>query len=200
MPGPGEDPLDLTVLPLTLERWQDLESLFGPSGAYAGCWCMWWRITRRQFSHDSGEGNRRSLRSIVESGRVPGVLAYLGETPIGWCSLGPRTEYGSLERSPVLKRLDEQPVWSIVCFFIDRAWRGQGHCRQVLRGAIAYAQGQGAEILEAYPTAPRGKRLDSVSSFMGLPSVYEAEGFVERARPSKSRIVLRKHLRESGSS
>lgn len=155
---------------------------------------MWWRLTRRQFSEQAGEGNRRGLRSLVEGGHVPGVLAYSGEMPVGWCSLGPRSNYGSLERSPVLKRLDDQPVWSIVCFFIDRQWRGQGLAQPVLRGAIAYAGEQGAEILEAYPRPTRGKKLDAVSSFMGIPSVYRAEGFVEKARPSESRIILRKTL------
>lgn len=194
MTGAAEDVSALTVVPLTPERWEDLEQLFGRSGAYGGCWCMWWRITRRQFGEDAGENNRRALKTIVERGEVPGVVAYREGTPVGWCSLGPRANYGSLERSPVLKRLDERPVWSIVCFFIGKDWRGQGLARQILRGAIEYAREQGAEVLEAYPTAPRGKRLDPVSSFMGIPSVYRAEGFVERARPSESRIIMRKEL------
>lgn len=100
--------------PLTRERWSDFEELFGERGAYGGCWCMWWRLTRREFEQQQGEGNRQAMKAIVESVQVPGILAYAAGEPVGWCSVAPREHYGSLNRSPVLKRLDDTPVWSIV--------------------------------------------------------------------------------------
>ncbi|HEY5579180.1 MAG TPA: GNAT family N-acetyltransferase, partial [Acidimicrobiia bacterium] len=108
----------MDIHPVTPERWADLELLFGPRGAVGGCWCMWNRQTSREYEAGKGESNRAALRSIVESGRVPGLLAYEGETPVGWVSLGPRAEFGRLQRSPVTKPVDDRPVWSIVCFFI----------------------------------------------------------------------------------
>jgi len=93
--------------PLTPERWPDFEKLFGPRGAYGGCWCMWWRTTRSQFEKQGGEGNRRAMKNIVDSGEVPGIIAYADGQPVGWCSVAPRDSYGSLNRSPVLKRLDD---------------------------------------------------------------------------------------------
>ena len=104
--------------PLTPERWQDLETLFGPRGACGGCWCMWWRLKRSQYVKQKGPGNRRALKKIVDSGEIPGLLAYADGQPIAWCSVGPREAYSTLERSRILKRVDDKPVWSVVCFVV----------------------------------------------------------------------------------
>jgi GNAT superfamily N-acetyltransferase len=181
----------LTFEPLTPERWADFKVLFGPRGAYGGCWCMYWRETRAEFARRQGEGNRQAMRDLVESGRVPGILAMLDGRPVGWCSVGPREEFGPLERSPVLKRIDDQPVWSIVCFFVDRDFRGRGLTRALIRAAIDFVARHGGRVIEAYPTRPRGQRLAPVSSYMGLPEVFAAEGFVECRRPSDSKVIMR---------
>jgi len=177
--------------PLTPNRWEEFEQLFGESGAYGGCWCMWWRITRSQFSEQQGEGNRQAMRAIVVSGEVPGVLGYVDGEPAAWCSIAPRENFGSLNRSPVLRRLDERPVWSLVCLFIGKPFRGRGFTQPLIRGAIAYAASQGATTVEAYPTAPRGKELPPVSVFMGTPAVFKQAGFVECARPSAAKVIMR---------
>jgi GNAT superfamily N-acetyltransferase len=181
----------LEFQPLTRERWSDFEELFGAHGAYGGCWCMWWRLTRREFDELRGEGNRQGMKRIVESGEVPGILSYCEGRPVGWCSVAPRESYGSLERSPVLKRLDNTQVWSIVCFFVARSYRGQGIAEALIRGAVEYVRSQGGKVVEAYPTQPRKARLAPVSSYMGLPAMFERAGFVECARPSKSRVIMR---------
>ena len=188
----------LETRPLTRGRWEDFEALFGPRGAYGGCWCMYWRLTRREFEKGQGESNRRAMKRLVESGKVPGILAYAGATPVGWCSVGPREQYPSLDRSPVLKRLDAEPVWSIVCFFIARGYRGKGVAEELVRGAVRYAAKHGATIIEAYPTCPRGRELAPVSSYMGVPAVFERAGFVEAARPSKAKAVMRLLLGAQG--
>ena len=84
---------------LTLERWADFEELFGEHGAAGGCWCMWWRLTGKEFDAQKGEGNRTAMKAIVDSGRVPGILAYHEGHPVGWCSVAPREEFPRLERS-----------------------------------------------------------------------------------------------------
>jgi GNAT superfamily N-acetyltransferase len=186
--------------PLTPERWPDLEQLFGPNGAYGGCWCMWWRITRKQFEQQAGEGNRQAMRELVASGEVPGILAYSVivepdeeplEQAVGWCSVAPRSSFGSLNRSPVLKKIDDTPVWSIVCFYIDKSQRGKGLTLALIQAAVEYVRSQGGKVLEAYPTVVREKRLPPVSSFMGLPTVFEQAGFIEIARPSRSKVIMR---------
>lgn len=184
----------LAFHPLTADRWDDYIELFGAHGAYGGCWCMWWRLTRREFSEQQGDGNRRAMRAIVESGEVPGILAFRDGKPVGWCSVAPRENYGSIERSPVLKRLDDRPVWSIVCLYVSRENRGEGIAERLVKGAVDYVREMGGKVVEAYPVQPRSENVPPVSSFMGLPAIYERAGFVEVARPSKSRIIMRREI------
>lgn len=177
--------------PLTRKRWTDFEELFGPKGAYSGCWCMWWRLKRSEFEKQQGEGNRLAMKAIVESGRVPGILAYSKNRPVAWCSVAPREDYPSLNRSRVLKRIDDTPVWSIVCFFVAREFRKQGVLQKLISGAVDYVRSRGGKIVEAYPTVPKNGNVPPVSSFMGFPALFEKAGFTECARPSPSKCVLR---------
>jgi GNAT superfamily N-acetyltransferase len=184
----------LKVRPVTARRWKDLVRLFGKSGACGGCWCMWWRQTRAEFAARAGESNRRALRRIVTSGRIPGLIAYLGEQPVGWCSIAPRTEFPSLDRSPVLKRVDEQAVWSLVCFFVARGARKRGVCQQLLQAAIAHARHAGARIVEAYPVDEQGRTRDG-AAFTGFASTFRRAGFTEVARNAPRRPIMRLVLR-----
>src|SRR5262249_54667262 len=143
--------LHLEFHPAIAERWQDLEALFGERGACGGCWCMWWRITRSQFEQQKGQANKEALRTIVLSGEVPGLLAYVDGRPIAWCSIAPREAYPALERSRILKRVDDQPVWSVTCLFVARPFRRKGVTPKLLRTAVEYAKEHGAKIVEGYP-------------------------------------------------
>ncbi|MCX6030467.1 MAG: GNAT family N-acetyltransferase [Chloroflexi bacterium] len=184
---------DLAFHPVTADRWPDLERLFGPRGAYFGCWCMFWRLRRAEFDRSSAEERRTGLKGLVDSGQVPGILAYAGDEPIAWVSLGPRESFLPLERSRTLKRVDEQPVWAIVCFFVAKPHRRQGLMVRLLQGAVAYAASQGAQIVEGYPVDPdEGHRVSGGSEgYMGLASAFRKAGFVEVARPSENRMVMR---------
>jgi GNAT superfamily N-acetyltransferase len=158
---------------------------------------MWWRISRKQFREQQGDDNRQAMQAIVQQAVVsgaeaPGILAYVEGQPAGWCSVAPREQFASLNRSPVLRAIDDRPVWSLVCLFVGKPFRRQGLSLALIRAACAHAVARGARIVEAYPTVPRGVgRLPPVSSFMGLPAVYEQAGFVEVARPSPSRAIMR---------
>src|SRR3989337_32897 len=92
--------------PLTAERWPDLEALFGERGAVGGCWCMWWRQTAAEFAAQAGEANRHALKALAEGDTAPGILAYVDDRPVGWCSVAPRSEFGRINRSPVLRAVD----------------------------------------------------------------------------------------------
>lgn len=189
-------PTELIILPLNEDRWGDFTELFGKNGAYGGCWCMWWRLKRVEFDQQHGEGNKQAMKAIVDSGVVPGLLGYLGQKAVGWISVAPREHYGSLERSPVLRRIDDAPVWSIVCLFIHKENRGDGIALELVRGAVEYVRAQGGTMLEAYPTIPKNGELQPVSSFMGVPSIFKRAGFVECARPSPSKMYLRYSLED----
>lgn len=192
---PGRKRRDaLRVLPATPARWRDLATLFGKHGACAGCWCMWWRLPRALWTRQRGAGNRQALRRLVAKGKVPGLLAYAGRQPVGWCSVGPRADFGALDRSRVLAPVDDQPVWSVVCFFVARGFRRQGVSRRLLAAAAAFARARGARVLEAYPVEPGGGAMPDLYAYTGLASAFRRAGFVEVARRSPKRAVMRLDL------
>lgn len=177
-------PLDFK--PLTAERWPDLVALFEHHGNPGYCWCLTWRLTSKAYRQLDSAGRRKTLESLVEAGVPTGILAYAGGEPIGWCSIAPRETYARLEKSTTLKRLDAAPVWSVVCFFVKRTQRGQGVSLQLLKAAVAYAQLQGARIIEGYPVEP-----DRSYRFMGAPSIFEQAGFQMVATASNGRPIVR---------
>jgi GNAT superfamily N-acetyltransferase len=183
--------LALEIQPVTSENWADLEKLFGPRGAIGGCWCMWWRIKRTEFEAQQGHGNHEAMRSIVESGVVPGILAYSAGEPVAWCSVAPREEFSVLDRSPVLKRIDDQPVWSVVCFFMAKGYRHQGVSSLMLKAAVDHAAQHGAHIVEGYPIEPKKDRAPDIYAFTGMVSIFKKMGFLEVARRSESRPIMR---------
>jgi ribosomal protein S18 acetylase RimI-like enzyme len=134
--------------------------------------------------------NRAALKAFVDDGRPPGLIGYRGKVAVGWISLGPREEYAKLERSPVMKPVDAQPVWSIICFVVPAEHRGQGVAHALLRGAIAYAREQGARLVEAYPVDKRGRSADDAMWF-GARSMYDRAGFKVVARRKPTRPVMR---------
>lgn len=181
--------------PLTPGRWPDLVRLFGDSGAFSGCWCMFWRITRSEFARNAPNKrarNKQALKAMVDSGPAPGLLAYLGVEPVAWCSVGPRESYSSLERSPTLKRVDNQPVWSVVCFFMARPYRGQGLMAHLLRAAVDYAGRHGAKVVEGYPwDQSEIRRRPGTEGFMGFAQAFRWAGFHEAHRVSDRRLIMR---------
>jgi len=176
--------------PLTSDRWPDLERLFGPRGACAGCWCMWWRLTRPEWNRTKGEGNRKAFRKLVRSGAEPGVLAYADGGPVGWCAIAPREQYPKLSHSRILKPVDDQPVWSVTCFFVARGFRRQGLSTKLLKAAVDFARARGAKIIEGYPHDTKKPTADPFV-YTGLLSAFRQAGFKEVARRSKTRPIMR---------
>jgi GNAT superfamily N-acetyltransferase len=195
---------ELDIKPLTTERLGDLATLFGQGGDPKWCWCAYFRVRGMTWQNSTPEQNRAVLTRAVEAGhrvgRAPGLVAYRDGEAVGWVSLAPREEYERLEHSVVLRRVDEKPVWSIVCFFVGRRARGQGVARALLDSAIAYARDHGARLLEAYPVDATGRRVPAASAYQGTLSMFEDAGFrvVERRqfnRSSPVRPIVRRGLR-----
>lgn len=157
---------------------------------------MWWRLKRSEFDQMKGEKNRKAFKKIVESGEVPGILAYAEHQPIGWCAVAPRESYQALERSRTLKRVDDKPVWSIVCFFVAKPFRGKGVMKKLLKAAIGYVKKQGGKILEAYPVEPKTDKIPDVYAYTGLASAFCKAGFVEVLRRSEKRPIMRYFIEE----
>ncbi len=180
--------------PLTDALWQDFETLFGSRGACGGCWCMSWRITRKEFEQQKGEGNRRAMKALIDDGEIPGLLAYDGDTPIGWISVAPRTHFPRLLNSSLIKGLDGQGVWSIVCFFVSKNYRRRGVSVKLIQAAVEYAARHGGRILEGYPVDPAKGPYADAFVWTGLASAFRAAGFDECSRPSPTRPVFRYKL------
>jgi GNAT superfamily N-acetyltransferase len=191
----GEGGTTLKIDPLTPDRWDDFETLFGARGACGGCWCMTPRLTRSEYERQKGEPNRQAMKAIVQAGEVPGVLGYLHQSAVGWCCIGSRETFSSLARSRILKPIDSQPVWSIVCFFVAKEYRRQGVSEALITGAVRYARTQGARIVEAFPVEPRKVPMPPVFAYTGIASAFLAAGFEEVARRSETRPILRRALR-----
>ena len=186
--------IKLTFHPLTPARWDDAVALFGPRGACAGCWCMAWRLPYGQYLALKGAGNRRRLRQRVKSGNAPGVLAYVDGKLAGWCSIGPREEFTFLSRSRVLSPVDSEAVWSVSCFFIARQYRSQGITVPLLKAAVEMARKQGARVVEGYPVDPQHGKLPGAFMWTGVPKTFLRAGFIEVARRSETRPVMRRKV------
>jgi len=186
--------IKLEFHPVTIKHWADFETLFGAKGACGGCWCMLWRLTRKEFERQKGEANRLAMKTIVESGEIPGLLAYSGKHPVAWCSVAPRERFPALGRSRVLKKLDDEPVWSISCFFIHRDYRKKGLSGRILEAVIKYVKEQGGKIVEGYPVEPKKGKTADVFAWTGLASFFKKAGFVESARHSETRPIMRYYL------
>jgi len=152
------------------------------------------RLTRSEYEANEGEGNRKAMKAIVDAGDVPGVIAFDGETPVAWCSFGPRSDFGSLARSRILKPVDDREVWSIVCFFVAKAARRQGVSVKVIEAACDAAALRGATCMEGYPVEPKKDDMPPVFAYTGIASAYLAAGFHEVARRSETRPIMRRAL------
>jgi len=155
---------------------------------------MWWRQTGREFEANKGERNRVAFKAIVDSGEEPGLLAYSRSDPIGWCAVAPREATPRLARSRILKPIDDQPVWSITCFYVARPRRRQGVSVALLKAAIEFVARHSGRMLEGYPIVPGKDRYPDGFAFPGLLSAFETAGFHEVARPSATRAILRFEL------
>lgn len=152
---------------------------------------MFWRVPRKQYEADKGERNKRAFRQIVMNGGKPGIIAYHGKEPVGWCAVAPRQQYIGLERSRILKPVDEQPVWSVSCLFVRKDYRRQGIASKLLRAAVEFAARQGAKIVEGYPVEPSAANMPDPFLWHGVASAFEAAGFMEVARRSDTRPIMR---------
>jgi len=181
---------DLSFKPLKRNLWTDLEELFGPHGACAGCWCMFWKLRGRAFDEVRGYETRQMHKSIVDSGVPTGLLAYLHGEVVGWVAVEPRSAYPRLAHSRLLKPVDDQPVWSVTCFFVAKPFRKKGIAIELLKAAVEHVRMQGGQIVEGYPVEST-ETMPAPSLYTGTASAYQQAGFKEVARRSPTRPIYR---------
>jgi GNAT superfamily N-acetyltransferase len=183
---------NLEFHPLSIHKYNDFAAFFEQYGNPNYCWCMRWRLKSTEFSQSNAKNRRSQLESLVQANIPVGVLGYQQGKVVGWCSIAPRETYTLLENSTTLKRIDNLPIWSVVCFFIDPNLRGQNLSVKLLQAAVSYAISQGATIIEGYPVEP-----DKSYRFMGSPSTFEQAGFREAGVAKNSRKIVRFFENES---
>jgi GNAT superfamily N-acetyltransferase len=171
--------VELEIVPLTLDRWDDVAALFGEGGDPKSCWCMYWRLRGKDWSLGNPRSSRDRLHDLVEDDRdpAPGLLAYRDGRAVGWVSVAPRDDYARLTNSRVRPKLDDVLVWSVVCFVVSKSERGHGLSSRLLDAATDYAVQHGAPGLEAYPVDPRDGRIPAALGYTGVLSTFEAAGF-----------------------
>lgn len=134
--------------------------------------------------HRDGTSRRIQIKARVDQGVPIGLLGYLDDRPVAWCSIAPRDSYRPLG-GPVAS--SSENVWSLACFFVQRRYRGHGLTPQLIQAAIAHAKSRGATVIEVYPV-----ESDSPSyRFMGFVDVFASLGFREIRRVGKRRHVMR---------
>jgi GNAT superfamily N-acetyltransferase len=185
----------LVVRPLTPSRWPDLERLFGPRGACAGCWCMYWCLPHAQYQQQKGAANKRAFHARVAAGDVPGVLGYVETEPVAWCAIEPRARYSGLARSRILQPVDDRDVWSVTCLYVRADQRRRGRTIELLSAAAEHARKRGAVIIEGYPHDPGAARMAAAFAWTGFASAFRAAGFREVARRSPKRPIMRLELK-----
>lgn len=178
--------------PLTQKNWDKFVQLFGKNGACGNCWCMYYRLSKTEYHIGKAEeGNKRAMQEIVNSGKPAGLLGLYEGQAIAWCAFAPREDFVKLEKSRVHKRIDDKPVWSIPCFFIDKNLRRHGVSVALLKGVINYAKENGIKVIEAYPTIPTQEKLPDSFAWIGLFKSFERAGFEVADRTSKNRPMVR---------
>lgn len=182
---------EYSFYPVIKENWKDFEKLFGEKGACAGCWCMYWRMRRKEYNSLRGTGTKRKMKNLVQKGSIPGILAYNNNQPVGWCSVAPREDFPVLENSRVLSRIDDKPVWSVVCFYINKNHRRKGLTVELLNAVKKYVKINKGKTIEGYPVEPKTGKTADVFAYTGLSSAFKKAGFREVERRSETRPIMR---------
>jgi GNAT superfamily N-acetyltransferase len=182
--------MTLTIRPLTPDLWPALEDLFGALGACNGCWCMYWRIGSAYRKTPRGK-NKTAFRQVVRRGPPPGLLAFDGDVPVGWCQLTPRDALPWLDRTWRLARVDDQPVWSLSCLYVRIGYRRRGVTTALITAAVKAAKRAGAPALEAYPF---DADVSPSASSTGYASTFARSGFKTVACRVPARPLMRHDL------
>lgn len=194
----------ISVVPANEASWDDLKAVFGSRGEAFRCQCQRYKLQPREaFKSYPVEVRADRLRRQTncghrDSGTTSGLVAFLGQEPVGWCAVEPRTAYAGLlrvYRVPWIGRAEDKSddsVWAVTCLLTRAGFRRRGISRALARAAVDFARRRGARALEGYPmvTEP-GQEITWGELHVGSRSVFAAAGFTEVSRPTPRRVVMR---------
>lgn len=154
----------------------------GPSPDANVCWCLTYRISSKLSRELRGPQRGELVSELCRSDPPPGVLAYDGETPVGWAGVAPRADLNSIARAnSKIPHLDDLPVCAVWYFRTRAGNRGRGIAHALRSGAIDFARSYGAPAIEGYPVDNRGERVDLTMGYVGTRALFERAGFAKVA-------------------
>jgi GNAT superfamily N-acetyltransferase len=188
--------MTIAILPATGDRFDDAETALD-SGDGPGCQCQWWLLTNAEFKKTSRDDLTTRFHAEMHGDRAPGLIAYVDGEPAGWVRVGPRIDQARLLRTRDVTTTTDEPldadvVWSISCFVVRTAHRGQGLMKKLLDAAVSTARDAGARVVEAYPLDPTVTRRSANQLYRGTVSMFEQAGFdiVDRPKPDRALVSL----------
>lgn len=165
---------------------------FADNPAWSGCYCMFFHFsgTDEEWDACTASENRATISDLIRNDQAPGLLAYVGGKPVGWCKAAPRVSLPRLNLHKDLQVDDADRVGSIVCFVIAKPYRGRGIARRLLNAACDVLARRGLAFAEAYP---RKHAESGADNYPGPLKMYLAAGFTIFREVDK-RVIVRKPL------
>lgn len=195
--------LPTRIVPANEASWADLQVVFGTRGSAAECQCQRYKLARRE-SFGARPVDERRLRlldqtcaGMPDAPDTTGLIAYVGDEPVGWCAVQPRREYPGLLRVYRIpwegreEDRDDPGVWALTCFQVRAGYRRRGISYALAAAAAGFARSRGATALEGYPMLPVSGPVTWGEEHVGFAQVFAAAGFREVSRPGKRRAVMR---------
>lgn len=179
--------------PLSVATWPAFAALVERhNGVWGGCWCMGF--------HSEGVGGDRTAEQNhddklhrVREGRAHAALVFDGDACVGWAQFGSPDELPRIKsRRAYEAELTETPDWRITCFFVDKAYRGQGVAAAALAGAVTEIARLGGGVVESYPEDVEGRRISGSFLHNATLAMFEQQGFERTRKIGKNRWVVRR--------
>ena len=185
--------------PVTPDRVDDFAAVANPNRRPSHCWCLSHRLSAREITELGGGSREAAFRALCARENPPGVIGYDDGEPVGWCSIGPRSENTRLSQSRLIRPLDDVPVWSIICVVIRGGHRRRGYTTPLINGAVEYAATRGAPAVESYPVDPGSGRIDLTMAFVGTRAMFANAGFevagsTDATASTLPRLVMRRTI------
>jgi GNAT superfamily N-acetyltransferase len=195
-------PAQLSIIPANRALWADLQAVFGTADYPGMCYCQHYKTRDCHWSSLSGEQRQSRLREQTRcddprARTTSGLVAYLGQEPVGWVAVEPRTAYPRLPKVRTVwsgRQEDkaDDGVWAVTCFVTRKGYRKRGITYALAAATIGFARDHGARALEAYPMiTSRGKEITWGELHVGSRQVFADAGFTEVSHPSPRRVVMR---------
>ena len=180
--------------------FEDVRAVLGPKSPGANvCWCLSYRIPSKLNNELRGPARGEYVAGLCRAEPAPGVLAYDGDTPVGWAAVAPRSAT-SFARNRKIPHVDDLPVWSLWCIRVRPGHRKQGISHTLIAGAVDFARDHGAPPIEAYPLDNGDAKVDMTMAYVGLRQNFEHAGFTYAADTTSvlagyPRVLMRLDLR-----